>query len=60
MIEKIEEGETPEDALKREIVKGDLMLKEHDAARWLDKENIYSVEWLPADLSLIERIALRP
>lgn len=91
---KIEAGETPEAALKREIseeleteirvgelidtieydypnfhlsmdcfwceiVSGDLVLKEHEAARWLDKENLYSVEWLPADVSLIEKIALR-
>ena len=91
---KIEDGETPEVALKREIseeletkirvgelidtieydypnfhlsmdcfwceiVSGKLVLKEHEAARWLDKENLYSVEWLPADLSLIEKIAVK-
>lgn len=91
---KIEEGETPENALRREIyeeldteitvgelidtieydypnfhlsmdcfwceiVSGKLVLKEHEAARWLDKENLYSVEWLPADVSLIEKIALK-
>jgi len=91
---KIEEGETPETALKREIleeletdirvgeligtveydypafhlsmdcfwceiVSGKVVLKEHEAARWLDKENLYSVEWLPADISLIEKIALK-
>lgn len=91
---KIEEGEMPENALKREIceeldteitvgelidtieydypnfhlsmdcfwceiVSGNLVLKEHEAARWLDKENLYSVEWLPADVSLIEKIALK-
>lgn len=91
---KIEEGETPEAALRREIfeeldteivvgelidtieydypnfhlsmdcfwceiVSGNLVLKEHEAARWLDKENLYSVEWLPADISLIEKIALK-
>lgn len=91
---KIEEGETPEAALRREIfeeldteivvgelidtieydypnfhlsmdcflcdiVNGNLVLKEHEAAKWLDKENLYSVEWLPADVSLIEKIALR-
>ena len=42
-----------------EIVSGKLVLKEHEAARWLDKENLYSVEWLPADLSLIEKIAVK-
>lgn len=91
---KIEEGETPEAALRREIfeeldteivvgelidtieydypnfhlsmdcflcdiVNGNLVLKEHEAAKWLDKENLYGVEWLPADVSLIEKIALR-
>ena len=39
-----------------EIVKGDLVLKEHEAARWLTEEELYSVEWLPADISLIEKI----
>lgn len=91
---KIEDGETPQEALKREImeeldteisvgklfdtveydysnfhlsmdcywcdvVRGDLVLKEHEAARWLDKESLYSVEWLPADVSLIEKIEMR-
>lgn len=88
---KIEEGESPQEALKREImeeldteisvgalidtveydyptfhlsmdcfwceiIKGDLVLKEHEAARWLTKENIHAVEWLPADDVLIEKI----
>ena len=88
---KIEEGETPEQALKREImeeleteitvgelidtieydypnfhlsmdcfwcelVSGDLTLKEHEAAKWLDKNNLGSVSWLPADITLIDKI----
>lgn len=88
---KIEEGETPQEALKREImeeleteisvgelinmieydyptfhlsmdcfwaeiVSGDLVLKEHEAAKWLTKEELDSVEWLPADVTLIEKI----
>ena len=56
---KIEKGETPEEALKREIIEEletDLVLKEHEAARWLTEEELYSVEWLPADISLIEKI----
>ena len=89
---KIEEGETPQEALVREIkeeldteikvgdlidtieydyptfhlsmdcfwceiVSGDLVLKEHEAAKWLKKEELDSVEWLPADITLIEKIA---
>ena len=42
-----------------EIVSGNLVLKEHEAAKWLDKEALYSVEWLPADVLLIEKISLR-
>lgn len=38
------------------IKSGDLVLKEHEAAKWLAKENLDSVDWLPADLSLIEKI----
>lgn len=88
---KIEDGESPEQALAREIkeeldtdinvgelidtieydypnfhlsmdcfwceiVRGALELKEHEAARWLSKEKLYSVDWLPADVGLIERI----
>ena len=86
---KMEPGESPEEALKREIweeletrivierfVKtiewdyptfhltmhcywcrvesGDLTLKEHEAARWLGKDELSSVNWLPADLQLLE------
>ena len=39
-----------------EIIKGDLVLKEHEAAKWLDKETLNSVEWLPADVELIDKI----
>ena len=88
---KIEVGETPQEALKREImeeldteisvgelidtieydypefhlsmdcfwceiVKGDLVLKEHEDARWLTKEQLDDVEWLPADITLIDKI----
>lgn len=91
---KIEEGETPQEALKREImeeldteisvgelintveydyttfhlsmdcfwceiVKGDLVLKEHEAAKWLTKEQLNSVEWLPADIKLVENISTK-
>ena len=88
---KIEEGETPKEALKREImeeldteikvgklidtieydyptfhlsmdcfwceiVKGELVLKEHEAARGLTREQLGEVEWLPADVTLIEKV----
>ena len=33
-------------------------LKEHEAARWLTKESLDSVDWLPADQALIEKIRL--
>ncbi len=88
---KIEPGETPQEALRREIreeldteiqvgdlidtieydypsfhlsmqcfwcnvISGDLVLKEHEAARWLSKDEVDSVAWLPADVGLIEKI----
>ena len=88
---KIEEGETPREALVREIneelqtniavgelidtieydyptlhlsmdcfwaeiVSGDLVLKEHEAAKWLTKDKLDTVEWLPADVTLIEKV----
>lgn len=39
-----------------EIVKGELVLKEHEAARWLTREQLGEVEWLPADVTLIEKV----
>ena len=88
---KIEPGETPEEALKREIreeldaeisvdkfletidydypqfhltmhcflcslVGEALHLNEHEAARWLSAQNLNTVEWLPADLTLIANL----
>lgn len=38
------------------IKSGDLVLKEHEAAKWLTKETLNSVEWLPADQGLIGEI----
>ena len=90
---KIEEGETPQEALVREIkeeleteisvgelidtieydyptfhlsmdcfwaeiVSGDLVLTEHEAAKWLMKDELGSVEWLPADITLIDKIRM--
>lgn len=88
---KIEEGETPQEALKREIMEeldteievgelidtieydypefhlsmgcywcsvvcGELVLKEHEAARWLGNDELMDVEWLPADVGLIGKL----
>ena len=38
-------------------ISGDLVLKEHEAARWLGKNELMDVEWLPADVKLINRIS---
>lgn len=38
------------------IVSGNLQLLEHDSAKWLNKENLRSVEWLPADLLILSEI----
>lgn len=39
-----------------EVIAGDLVLKEADDARWLTKEELNSVAWLPADITLIEKL----
>ena len=31
-------------------------LKEHEAAKWLTKGQLYDVDWLPADVTLIDKI----
>ncbi len=88
---KVKEGESPQEALKREIyeelnteisvgrlyetveydypdfhlkmdcfwatvIKGDLELKEHMDSRWLTGEEIGSLDWLPADESLVSKL----
>lgn len=88
---KIEEGETPQEALAREIKEeldteievkdfletveydypefhlsmdcffctiksGELVLKEHEAAKWLTAETLDGVDWLPADQALVQSI----
>lgn len=89
---KIEDGETPEAALKREIKEElaaqikvrnllhtieydyptfhlsmqcfecellgqkEISLLEHNAAKWLNRENLYSVNWLPADVDVLSLI----
>ncbi len=39
-----------------EVVSGDLVLLEAQEARWLTKDELDSVKWLPADMGLVERI----
>ena len=88
---KIESGETPQQALMREImeeletdiavgelidtieydypnfhlsmdcfwcevIRGELILKEAEDAKWLTREHLADVKWLPADVTLIENI----
>ena len=88
---KIESGETPKEALVREIqeeldihveineyittveydypqfhlsmqcyfcnrLSGNLTLKEAESSRWLSKEQLYSVKWLPADAKIVKYI----
>jgi 8-oxo-dGTP diphosphatase len=38
------------------VISGELVLKEHEAARWLTKDTLTSVDWLPADEAIIERL----
>jgi 8-oxo-dGTP diphosphatase len=45
----MEAGETPEEALH---------LNEHEAAKWLAKDELESVKWLPADLEVVEKIKM--
>ena len=90
---KKEEGETSQEALKREImeeldteilvgewidtieydypnfhlsmecfwcelVSGKFVLKEHEAAKWIKKDELDSVAWLPADVLIVEKLNL--
>ena len=38
------------------IALGEIELREHMSARWLTKDTLNDVEWLPADLEVIEKI----
>lgn len=38
------------------VENGSLTLKEHEAARWLGKSELDSVQWLPADLDVVEKL----
>ena len=42
-----------------EVLSGRLELREHESARWLSAAELYSVAWLPADLSVIEQLKTR-
>lgn len=88
---KVEEGESLEQALKREmieeleceiqiekmfdfvehdypdfhllmhcficrIISGDITLRVHDEMKWLTKESLFDVKWIPADIDLINKI----
>ncbi len=88
---KVEEGESPETALAREIkeelateitvgdyidtieydyptfhlsmrcyecsvVSGKLELLEHENASWLTEENLRTVNWLPADITILDKV----
>lgn len=38
------------------VTGGEIKLKEAEDARWLSKDELYSVDWLPADMELIEKL----
>ena len=44
------------DCFWAEVIFGELILKEHQAACWLTKAELDSVAWLPADITLVEKV----
>ena len=34
----------------------EITLLEHDSAKWLNRENLYSVNWLPADVDVLSKV----
>ncbi len=38
------------------VLAGNLSLKEHEAARWLGDDELFSVDWLPADLDVVHAL----
>ena len=38
------------------IRSGELVLKEHEAAKWLTRAELDSVDWLPADVKVVEKL----
>lgn len=47
------------DCFWAEVIAGNLELKEAADAKWLTRENLDSVEWLPADITLLQKIKER-
>lgn len=41
-----------------EVIHGDLVLKEAEDAKWLSKDELASVNWLPADITIIPKILI--
>lgn len=39
-----------------ELLSEEIVLKEHEDAKWLEEDELDSVDWLPADVSLIDKI----
>lgn len=39
-----------------EVIDGELKLLEAEAAKWLTKDSLYDVQWLPADVMLVDKI----
>lgn len=46
------------DCFWAEVISGNLILKEHEAAKWLTKDKLDTVDWLPADQELVEKIKM--
>ena len=41
------------------VTEGSLVLKEHEAARWLGRDEIWDVDWLPADIEVVKALEER-
>ena len=44
------------DCFWADIISGEIVLKEAEKAKWLTKETIDSVNWLPADVTLVNKL----
>ena len=38
------------------VAKEELVLKEHTDAKWLTREQLSMVQWLPADIGILEKV----